>query len=327
MTKEKPIGLIVGLFFIIVFGLILSELTGTNAACPPPPSAEEEHVGAYNPTPTIDDYVPYNPAPLGPPTGGGLGADALVDVHMTRPGADDRGGVIEAEIRPDAALLAATQALPTGVVDSYMPEASVPAPVAARTTDGTIYVGPGGVSSEHLVGPAAAVQAQTKTYIVESGDTLTRIARKFYGAGHEGEYKRIFAANRDSMRTESSLSIGQELTIPPLSLDNGATSDRSASGTTDAGQGGRSGNGRYVAVSLGDLPGALSGINRRPEPVPAPAPARTYVVQRGDSLTSIARRLMRDDSSAAVRKLFEANRGILPSRDRLQIGMELRLPG
>ncbi len=254
-----------------------------------------------------------------------MGDDALVDVRMFRPDASERGGIIEAELRPDAAVLAATQTPPTRVVESFMPEASVPAPGTARPAGNRVYVGPGGVTSEHLVGPAAVAQAQTKTYVVESGDTLTRIARKFYGAGNEREYKRIFAANRDSMRTESSLSIGQELTIPPLNTDDRARSDGPAGGLGDGGLASRSGQGRYVTASLGELRGALSGINRRPER--APAVARTYVVQRGDNLTSIARRLMRDGSGDAVRKLFEANRGILPSRDRLQIGMELRLPG
>ena len=142
------------------------------------------------------------------------------------------------------------------------------------------------------------------------------------GAGREREYKRIFAANRDSMRTESSLSIGQELTIPPLDSADGARSDRPARVSTDGGPAGRGDNGRYTTVSLGELSGTLSVMGRRP----APAAARTYVVKRGDSLTGIARRLMRDDSPAAVRKLFEANRGVLVSRDRLKVGMELNLP-
>jgi len=318
MTKEKPIGLIVGLFFIIVFGLILSELTGTNATLPPAPAAAEENIGAYSQTPTIDDYVPYDPSPLISPGGSALGADAVVDVHMSRPGAADRGGVIEAELRPDAAVLAATQ-LPPAVTE--VPLARV-APIGnrdtARAAHGTIYVGPGGVSSEHLVGQAAEARARTRTYVVKPGDTLIGIARKFYGAGHEREYKRIFAANRGSMRTESSLSIGQELTIPPLSLTDGARSDRPARGSTN---GGPTGRGRYATASLGELSGALSVMNRRPARA-----ARTYVVQRGDNLTGIARRLMRDDSIAAVRKLFEANRDVLDSRDRLRIGMKLRLP-
>jgi len=308
MTKEKPIGLIVGLFFIIVFGLILSELTGTNATLPPAPAAAEENIGAYSQTPTIDDYVPYNPSLLASPGAPAMGADAIVDVRMSRPGASDRGGVIEAELRPDAAVLAATQLPPTVADDSLVHAAPIPDHDTALAAHATIYVGPGGVSSEHLVGPAGQAQARARTYVVEPGDTLIRIARKFYGAGHGREYKRIFAANRGSMRTESSLSIGQELTIPPLS-------------STDAGPAGRAGRGRYTIASLGELPGALSAMNRRPAMA-----ARTYVVQRGDNLTGIARRLMRDDSIAAVRKLFEANRDVLDSRDRLKIGMKLRLP-
>lgn len=324
MTKEKPIGLIVGLFFIIVFGLILSELTGTNATLPPSPAAAEENFGAYSQTPMIDDYVPYDPAPLISPRRGALGPDAVVDVRMSRPGASDRGGVIEAELRPEAAVLAAIQ-LPPTAGDSLAHAAPIPGPDTARAAHaarGTIYVGPGGVSSEHLVGRAAEAQARTRTYVVEPGDTLTRIARKFYGAGHEREYKRIFAANRDSMRTESSLSIGQELTIPPLPSADGAGSDRPARGSTDGRPAGRGAHGRYATTSLGELSGTLSAMSRRP----AATAARTYVVQRGDSLTGIARRLMRDDSSAAVRKLFEANRDVLASRDRLKIGMELKLP-
>ncbi len=124
------------------------------------------------------------------------------------------------------------------------------------------------------------------------------------------------------MRTESSLSIGQELMIPPLPSADGAGSDRPARGSTDAGPAGRGAHGRYATISLGELSGTLSAMGRRP----AATVARTYVVQRGDSLTGIARRLMRDDSSAAVRKLFEANQDVLASRDRLKIGMELKLP-
>jgi len=310
MTKEKPIGLIVGLFFIIVFGLILSELTGTSATLPPPPGALEENVDAYSRTPMIEDYTPYNPGPVISPTRGTLGPDAVVDVRMSRPGTLDRGGVIEAELMPDAAVLAATQPPPADD-DSLGHVAPIPDPGPTHAAGGTIYVGPGGVSSQQFPGRAAEAQARarTRTYVVKPGDTLTGIARKFYGAGRGREYKRIFAANRDSMRTESSLSIGQKLTIPPL-------------GSADGGAAGRGAHGRYSTVSLGELSGTLLAMGRKP----ASMAVRTYVVQRGDCLTGIARRLMRDDSPAAVRKLFEANRNVLSSRDRLRIGVELKLP-
>jgi nucleoid-associated protein YgaU len=73
---------------------------------------------------------------------------------------------------------------------------------------------------------------------------------------------------------------------------------------------------------MDDLPATLAHMGRGA----APAAGRSYVVQRGDRLRTIARRMMNDDSPAAVRKLFEANRGVLDSPDRLKIGVELKLP-
>jgi nucleoid-associated protein YgaU len=73
---------------------------------------------------------------------------------------------------------------------------------------------------------------------------------------------------------------------------------------------------------MGDLSGTLAQMSRRP----APAAGRSYVIQRGDRLKTIARRMMNDDSPATVKKLFEANRGVLASPDRLKIGVELKLP-
>lgn len=52
---------------------------------------------------------------------------------------------------------------------------------------------------------------------------------------------------------------------------------------------------------------------------------RTYRVQSGDSLSIIARRTMNDGS--LWRELFEHNRSLIgPDPERLQVGMELRIP-
>ena len=64
-------------------------------------------------------------------------------------------------------------------------------------------------------------------------------------------------------------------------------------------------------------------------PVPeAPAPpamvARTHVVQKGDTLQSLALRYY--GSRAAWEKIFEANRTILPSKDQLKVGQQLTIP-
>lgn len=51
-----------------------------------------------------------------------------------------------------------------------------------------------------------------QTYIVQPGDTLGAISRKFYGTS--SRYMEIYDANRDRLSSPSSLVVGQELRIP-----------------------------------------------------------------------------------------------------------------
>tara|TARA_B100001248_G_scaffold262589_1_gene259780 strand:+ start:81013 stop:81741 length:729 start_codon:yes stop_codon:yes gene_type:complete len=53
---------------------------------------------------------------------------------------------------------------------------------------------------------------QPKTYIVEGGDTLSRISTKVYG--NPGRWKEIFEANRGLLNSPHDLRSGQELEIP-----------------------------------------------------------------------------------------------------------------
>jgi nucleoid-associated protein YgaU len=50
-------------------------------------------------------------------------------------------------------------------------------------------------------------------YIVVKGDTLSKIAKHFYG--NANEYMRIFEANKDQLKDPDKIQIGQVLKIPP----------------------------------------------------------------------------------------------------------------
>lgn len=52
----------------------------------------------------------------------------------------------------------------------------------------------------------------SRTYKVQPGDSLSKIAEQFYG--HANEYNRIFEANRDKLSDPNKIQPGQELTIP-----------------------------------------------------------------------------------------------------------------
>jgi nucleoid-associated protein YgaU len=54
----------------------------------------------------------------------------------------------------------------------------------------------------------------TKIYVVVSGDSLSRIAKREYG--NANEWKRIYEANQDILKDPDKIYPGQNLKIPPL---------------------------------------------------------------------------------------------------------------
>ncbi len=52
----------------------------------------------------------------------------------------------------------------------------------------------------------------TQTYVVQSGDTLSKIAQKYYG--DPALYDKIFQANRDVLKDPNKIFPGQKLKIP-----------------------------------------------------------------------------------------------------------------
>ena len=60
--------------------------------------------------------------------------------------------------------------------------------------------------------PAPAEEPAGQTYTVQSGDSLSKIAKQFYG--NANAYMRIFEANRDQLDDPNMIKVGQELNIP-----------------------------------------------------------------------------------------------------------------
>jgi len=59
---------------------------------------------------------------------------------------------------------------------------------------------------------AAPVVEEEQTYVVVAGDTLSGIAKKYYGKA--SLYMKIFEANRDILNNPDLIKIGQKLRIP-----------------------------------------------------------------------------------------------------------------
>ena len=58
----------------------------------------------------------------------------------------------------------------------------------------------------------APAPAGDRTYTVVKGDTLSKIAKQFYGSA--GQWKRIYEANKDSIKNPDLIYPGQTFRIP-----------------------------------------------------------------------------------------------------------------
>lgn len=60
--------------------------------------------------------------------------------------------------------------------------------------------------------PAKPAAPETKTYTVQAGDSLSKIAKQFYG--NANAYVKIFEANKDKISDPNKIQVGQVLNIP-----------------------------------------------------------------------------------------------------------------
>lgn len=185
--------------------------------------------------------------------------------------------------------------------------------------------------------PNAQGETEAEVYVVQAGDTLSAIARRYGLSNAE-----ILDANPD-ISDPNSLEVGQELTIPGVSAPaetGGATAE--TGGDTTGGEGAT----REYVVQVGDSIASIGAqfgvsgdeieeLNNITDPneiyvgqtllipssaaTPEPGEAETYVVQAGDTLGKIAVRY-----GVTVEQLQEAN-GI-DDPDSITLGQVLTIP-
>ena len=304
MTRETRIAMLVGLLFIVLFGMVLSELTGTGPA-PSPADAAIQRPRAYVFTPLPEPPRPSNRAES-------PGAAAL-----------ERSGPVRSE------QVGSPARAPEGQVHAELGRRGlVPAMARRREPRQTPPAPPVAPARRPAPLPAARI------YTVQPNDSLIKIARKVYGPAHGREYRRIFEANRDRLTDEASIQVGQKLVIPPRAERPGtarlpeprpAGSVGSALAAPTPGAARRSDSREVTMAELGARFGV--GAERAEQAKPAPRDERVYVVRQGDSLTGIARKVLGDGSRQAVQRIYSVNRDRLSSPDVLPVGTKLRIPG
>ncbi|MEN8662895.1 MAG: LysM peptidoglycan-binding domain-containing protein, partial [Lentimonas sp.] len=82
------------------------------------------------------------------------------------------------------------------------------APVAVRQQPVTVQVQQPRAATPATPDPASV----PRTHTVQSGDTLSTISSRYYGT--PSRWIDIYQANRDRLRSENALKVGQEIRIP-----------------------------------------------------------------------------------------------------------------
>ena len=152
-------------------------------------------------------------------------------------------------------------------------------------------------SLDVVVVPIAAksvpVEISPKKYVVQKGDSLAGIAKKFYGdeLGNKlANVEKIFKANSKILKSIDELSIGQELIIPFLAS--------SETGTKTP-------------------PSVIAGSDKSTEFL-------EYTVEEDDSLWYIAEKFL--GNGARYKEIVKLNSSIIRDENNLTVGMRLRLP-
>jgi NitT/TauT family transport system substrate-binding protein len=104
------------------------------------------------------------------------------------------------------------------------PEMPVAKPAAAVVEKPTVAAKPSPVPAPQVKASATPVTAQVPSpasprtvageqYTIKPGDTLSKLAERYYGA--TGKWEKIYEANKDAIKNPNYIFIGQKITIPP----------------------------------------------------------------------------------------------------------------
>lgn len=209
-----------------------------------------------------------------------------------------------------------------------------PKPLSVVTTDrqprhneGWDVVAPS-VAEELKQHPIRPQVTQQRTYIIQPGDTLSRIAAKFMKGSHRAA--EIYEANRDVLANPNQLRVGTKIVIPnrqvapadPVVKPNGPVAENPSASRREHSS---SRDSLFVPVSSRPLGNSVrdSSGNSAATSTPKAAP-QEYTVRRGDSLERIAVKFY--GSRRKALDIFRANAEHLSSPNAIREGMTLTLP-
>jgi nucleoid-associated protein YgaU len=314
MTRETKIGLLVGLAFIIVIGILLSDRFGANGG---PPMAVLTNTGnvaheSVSAPGTANPPVTYVAPQEAPPTESVPTRDELTTLpppvvpsaRYTAPAPATPNSDIARGNNPNSPANSQEDRQEDHGADLTIPRQLSNAaqvqgePLVPAHMDGT----PRQPVSPPMVDPApttivnAPVAAASPTsYVAQPGDSVSRMAARLLGKNNSANRKAIIEANASLREDPDRVIVGQTYVIP----------------------------GRRTQVST-DTSSVSNSDGATPEP--APTTEYIYTVRSNDSLWKIANDVLGDPGQVDAIKELNANVLRGENHDTVIEGMKLKLP-
>lgn len=301
MTSDAKIGLLLGLVFIFVIAFIINGLPGlhqkddSNKLTTNMVGLESNPSGIGANERKVQMALDQPATPAGE-TVQPITATPAQQQPMTNPTQPAPTGTVASQPSAGNEIVGPMQAVPTTAIGPTASAQDVPA-----------------VNTQPAAAPSAAQPAPAKVYVVQSGDSISGIAKKVYGVKEGVKQKNIdaiFAANRKTLNKINDLQVGQKLVIPSIP---GSTAVSSPSEVlTDK---------NFTKV---ESVGQQHSTANADKPAAAAKSGSVYVVKEGDSLWKIAATQLGDGNR--YREIVKLNSNILSSEDDIAIGMQLKMP-
>jgi nucleoid-associated protein YgaU len=208
MNKETKVGLLVGLSFIVLFGVILS------GRAPEVPSTAEKTMVSQAPHPRNDNVQVIRgiELPEAPPT--------PTTVDGARPSATDATAAAPEQPAPADAKLTQASPKPTSTDEPPTDPSLAVAPDSHGPHQQPADAGePNPDDTETFAKAPNPSDVQMVEYTIKKGDTLCKIARTVCGDASNKAIERIYEANRDKMPSKSACVVGKTLQIPVARKD------------------------------------------------------------------------------------------------------------
>lgn len=360
MTKETKIGLLVGLAFIVLFAIILSEkgarrgveapgdrladatrpVIGGNATRALDGDGRVDVEGRMppivQPNPELNEPVPAGSGDndergmVFPPLPPGLVDFLNQPLDMADAAADpeDARGPLSTD------TILASGETPSRLADEERLDAiDTSRSVISDVTPARPTQRPGLTPPRPSVDRDPADRRERRTtirtvHVVEPGECLGKIAARFYGRATPSRIQAIFDANRDVLTDQHAVRANDRLQIPNLPADGPPRLETAA--VVDAMNRARNAPGRTTGGLR--IPPPISDVSAAPSPrrpsaiasVPVDGAFRWYQTRSGDSLSRIAKKEL--GNSALFDRLFRMNRDRIEDKHKLKTGIRIRLP-